>query len=622
MTTDTDEEALADAKETPRTPALATPEAKPTIAARLRANARPAWLGELPSFLVALSASVCFGLSYGLNYGISNQTAYMLGALRKLDPTVLNRDWYAAHTVNYHPVFSYLGWLLLLFDRGGFAVGVALVVVTALGALCLYGLARALASDRREALAVFLSVLAIAFVTRTVSVAWSYVFDVDLTLQPSTLGSLFLLAALPPFVSGRFLASGVLLGLSGLFHANFLVLGVATFGFAHLVMGREGLPRRLLQQIGPSLLALLILAPLLLRAGSSTDAARAEDILFNIRSPHHYAPKTYERDFLQPAGFQMLGFGAGAWLLRDLHGRGRRLGALLFAMAGLVWTGTLLTTAVSIPRIAQIFVWRYAPFLDLLMQLLACLAAFRLAASPRLARRIPPSGLALIAGGFVIIAMYKGNRGQDNLARLLLAIAAPALLAVALHHVGELAARAPAASATIRRARALFSRHAASVLALYAVIVCAVTAYPNVNDWRRKSNLLSHAVTPETEMYAWIRQSTPKDAIFLTPPLLERFRLFTERAIVVDWKASAIVPGELVEWYQRLEAVSGHPGFRHIDELSSGYTAMDRKRLEALRAAYGVDYVVVARGREAALVPGLKPVYENGQFAVLALGAK
>jgi hypothetical protein len=616
MTIEPDEAPAAE----PEAPA-AKPEA-PAAALETKENARPAWLGELPFFLVALAASVCFGLSYGLNYGLSNQTAYMLGALRRLDPTVLNRDWYAAHTENYHPVFSYLGWLLLLFDRGGFAVGVALVVVTALGALCLYGLARVLAPGRRAALAVFLLLLAIAFVTRTVSVGWSYVFDVDLTLQPSTLGSLFLLAALPPFVSGRYLASGVLLGLSGLFHANFLVLGIATFGFAHLVMGRGGLPRRILFQIGPSLLVFLVLAPLLLRAGSSTDAARAEDILFNIRSPHHYAPKTYERDFLQPTGFQMLGFGAGAWLLRGGRGRGPRLGALVFAMAGLVWTGTLLTTAVSIPRIAQIFVFRYAPFLDLLMQLLACLAAVSLAAAPRLARRIPPSGLALVAGGFVIVAMYNGNRGHDDLARLILFIAAPALFAVALRHAGELAARVRGASTAVRRARALLSRHGASALVLYAVVVCAVTAYPHVNDWRRRSNLLHHASTPEMELYAWIRTSTPKDAVFLTPPMLERFRLLAERAIVVDWKASPILPGELVAWYQRLEAVSGRPGFRRSDELSSGYAAMDGKRLESLRVAYGVAYVVVSRGREGALGPGLTPVYENAQFAVLALDTR
>ncbi len=59
----------------------------------------------------------------------------MLGALRLLDPSVLTKDWYATGPANYHPAFSYVGWLLLAIDRGGAAVGWGLVV-TALDAVC------------------------------------------------------------------------------------------------------------------------------------------------------------------------------------------------------------------------------------------------------------------------------------------------------------------------------------------------------------------------------------------------------------------------------------------------------------------------------------------------------
>src|SRR5690242_9217834 len=94
---------------------------------------RAALRREILPLLVALLASAGFALSYGINYGTSNQTAYMLGALRLVDPTLLNKDWYAAQTVNYHPAFSYVGWLLLLLSRRGFAVGVAQVVAVTLG---------------------------------------------------------------------------------------------------------------------------------------------------------------------------------------------------------------------------------------------------------------------------------------------------------------------------------------------------------------------------------------------------------------------------------------------------------------------------------------------------------
>ncbi len=51
-------------------------------------------------------------------------------------------------------------------------------------------------------------------------------------------------------------------------------------------------------------------------------------------------------------------------------------------MAIVIWTGTLLTTWVQIPRVAQLFVWRFAPFLDLLTALLACAASASIAARP------------------------------------------------------------------------------------------------------------------------------------------------------------------------------------------------------------------------------------------------
>src|SRR5262249_47782860 len=134
------------------------------------------------------------------------------------------KDWYAAGTTNHNPAFSVVGWLLLLFSRRGFGVGIGLVVTVTLGALALYWLVRQLLEDRRLALAAFLLVLSVTFVTRTSGVAVSYIFD--FILQPSTLGSLFLLLALPPFVSGRLWMSGIFLGLSGLFHANYLLLGL------------------------------------------------------------------------------------------------------------------------------------------------------------------------------------------------------------------------------------------------------------------------------------------------------------------------------------------------------------------------------------------------------------
>ncbi|WP_437899111.1 DUF6798 domain-containing protein [Sorangium sp. So ce124] len=597
-------------------PRAAGPEAAAPAAGPARPSPRQRLaplLPELPAALIALVISVCFGLSYGVNYGASNQTAYMLGALRLLDPSVLTKDWYATGPANYHPAFSYVGWLLLAIDRGGAAVGWGLVVTATLGAMCVYWLAAELLKDRRLALATFLLVMAIAFVTRTDSVASSYIFD--FILQPSTLGSLFLLAALPPLVAGRTLLSGVFLGLSGLFHANYLVLGIGTFGLAQLLLGwRDGwkdLARRIAMQVGPAIAVFLLLSPLILRSVRSPDAAFAQEILFNIRSPHHYAPRTYKGNFFPVAAWQMFGLGAGAWLLRGREGRGRRLGAVVLAMAIVIWTGTLLTTWVQIPRVAQLFVWRFAPFLDLLMQLLACAASASIAARPSLFRRIPSAGLALTLGGFVALAML--DKEGDLAPPLLLALAPGAAGAL----VGAAASLLERRGVGLAPARAFLLRFGAYAIVAYAAFACLRFGVPKVRGYEERSNVIKGMRGPEADMYAWIRANTPKDAVFLTPPQLERFRLLGERAIVVDWKGSAYVPSELVEWYRRLEDVSGRKGFRRSDDLADGYGDLDAARLDPLQKKYKFDYVVVGRGRQRDL-PG-KIVYQNSRFVILAL---
>lgn len=587
------------------------PAAAPSPSRRQR---RDELLRRSPDLLVVLAVSVAFGLSFGLNYGVDNQTAYMLGSLRKLDPTVLGNDWYASGAANYHPAFSYVGWLLLALDRGGYWVGVALVAVAAAGSMFVYWLAAEL-FERRRALATFLLTMTILFLTRTKSVAVSYIFD--FILQPSTLGSLFLLAALAPFVAGRFLLSGILLGLSGLFHANFLLLGMATFGLTHLALGRKDLVRRLLQQVGPSVVVFLLLSPLIFRSVGSPDAARAQDILFNIRSPHHYAPRTFKSGFFQCAAWLMLGLGAGAWLLRGLEGRGKRLGALILGFAVVIWGGTLLTTWVSIDRVAQLFVWRFAPFLDLLMALLFSAAAVHVAARPGLARRVSPAGLTLAFAGLVSLGMlYEGkNSDAASMGPMLLLAAGPAILGVLIAGLGQLAARR---RISLGRAPALLGRHGAWAVVLAALLVCGAVSIPHARAYRSRSNVINGLAGPESDMYAWIRANTPKDATFLTPPQLERFRLAGERPIVVDWKGSAYVPSELIEWYKRLEEVSGRRNWRKLDELTDGYGALDRARVEALARKYNLQYVVVTRGREQGL-PG-KVVYQNSRFMVLALG--
>lgn len=577
------------------------------MSGEVREESRLEWAA---SALVALAASAAYGVTFGFTYGVNNQVAYMLGGLRLLDPSVLANDWYAAHTLNYHPAFAYLAWLLLAVGgRGGWGVGVATVVAAGAGAMCLYWLCRTLL-PRAVALPTFLLLLVAMLATGTRELASTYVFDP--IFQPSTVGSVLLLASLAPFVSGRWLLSGVLLAIGGLFHANYLVLGLATSGIAHLVVGVRDLRElrdRLLRQLGPSVLVLLLLSPIILRATGGPDAARAQQILFEIRSPHHYNPRGYIGDFFPFFVWQPLGLAAGAWIVRRAGARGRRFAAILWGLVAVVWIGTLFSVVFDSRRAIQLFVWRFAPYLDVLMQLLVAAAAVQALLLPAARPRWSSLQVALVvaAGVAVAVAHFRAAPILDWLELVTLVGAAGVLVRLVLPRVRGMLSRVPAwVAPQLPRAAAVV----AAALFIHDV-------RPPVDSVHARSNLLTGMRGPETELYDWLRANTPKDAQILSPPGLERFRLASERPIVVDWKGSTYAPSELVEWYHRLEDVSGHRGLRSREDATEGYETMDRARLDALKEKYGLTYAVVTRSRAPAL--GRPVVYENAVFAVLDL---
>ncbi len=202
--------------------------------------------------VLAVLASAVLALSFGFDYGADNQLIYLLKSLAIANPGILEKDWYASEVTHYHPVFAWLGAGLIALNRDGWAVAIAQVLLITVATTFIYETLRAVA-PKRVALAGFLCALPLMIMTRTSSVAVSYAFDAY--LQPSGLGSLGLLGAIAMFVRGNFLASGIWIGVAGLFHANYLVLSIPTFGLMHLFLGVKGLPRRLLSNLGPLMIA-------------------------------------------------------------------------------------------------------------------------------------------------------------------------------------------------------------------------------------------------------------------------------------------------------------------------------------------------------------------------------
>jgi hypothetical protein len=559
---------------------------------------------------VVAIAALAFAASYGLNYGDDNQLVYFLKSLALTDGSVLHRDWFTFHTTQYHRVFIYFGALLLELNKKGWAVAIAQFSFVLLGALVIYRLVKRVAGATLGVSA-YLLLLSILFSTRTSSVGTSYLFDQ--ILQPSTMGALGSIACTLFFVEERWFESGICLAIGGAFHANYLVLSYPIFGLAHLALGFKGLKQRLMAQFAPLLVVTVALSPLLLAASHTKASPEAQEILFRIRSPHHYNPARYERNFMPFAAWQMLGIGSG-WFLHKT-GNGRRLGAVLCGLMATIWAGTILTTFYDFPKVNQIFVWRFAPNADLLSQILLACALAHALAKPSITRLYPGAALGLMCAALGVFGLF--FRGKENapIPNLLLVFLVALLVARGLDLALDLGLRfLPAQAARFSQVKALFA-FIPLLLGAYEVYRVAPDKLRQARD---RSTLLKEERGATADLYRWLREKSPKDALYLTPPDLEGARFLGQRAIVVDWKAVPLIPTELLGWYERLCDVTG----RHVGGSGdlSGYNSLDGERLALLVGKYHPDYVVLRRGGERRFGE-LPVIYQNGAYSVLKIAA-
>lgn len=124
--------------------------------------------------------------------------------------------------------------------------------------------------------------------------------------------------------------------------------------------------------------------------------------------------------------------------------------------------------------------------------------------------------------------------------------------------------------------------------------------------------------TPDADMARWVGRHTPRDVVWIIPPDLETFRLFAERAVVVDFTSVPFEDQALREWDVRIRAVYGDVeggGFTALRAMKRHYAAADPARLRAAARRYGATHAVLY-----ADTPWAGPVlYETDGFKAVSL---
>jgi hypothetical protein len=549
-------------------------------------------LDDVIAFAMALLVAFSFGFSYG---NVGNQVTYLPHALNHLYPDFLAYDWLVQETTPYHGRFEWIVWLThALGSVAWWSAILNLVLVTA-GIFVIYRIA--LAFSQQWALVTFIIVLLFVMIDRTLTVGMSYLFGTG--LQPSALASVAWLASILLFLRGRIQPSGVFLALGGLFHANFLILGIGMFSLAHLSLGRNALLRRLAGQLIPSLLILSFDLPLILALSTGEGSATARTIFQQIRAPHHYIPDTYLMDFWAWSGWMLAGLGATL----SIDNRSVRLPtlAMLGSISASVIGATFLTTLVFVPTISQLYVWRLAPFGVILSQVAVASFAVRVTGGTlSLFDRQHLVPLAVVAlGGLSILRGYLHN--YQILSSPIMTILGMSVLTVGLAMLINYKPSAVGMSVSIFAV--------AAVGLLFSYLPSRVSA-----AYSRSTLLSPQALGEECKLYQWAQRS-PISSNFLIPPELEEFRLFGARAIVVDFKSTPIKPSELIAWHKRVEEVAGRKVGNEADAVE-GYRNQTLSQLSQTAHRFGANYIVIDRKHHIAEIRGDLPLFVSARYAV------
>lgn len=548
------------------------------------------------------------------------------------DPTYLENDFFVRESMGFN-VRVYFSHLLLvanrLFHDYDLTQMALLFLTTAAIATNIYFLARFFWKDKTTC---FFIALCMILVTQfnlggMLLVSW---------LKPNSLSDMMVLTALNLILRRKDVLGYLVLGVGALFQPIAPLLMYATFlGSDCPVALSRGRIRRCVLSVARSLpfllVASLVLVPLLASniGFEMTDAERSTLFQLTVwRYSTHMAPSTWH-----PIRFLLyVPFVTMAAALFRRHVQSYRSHALAY---GLITTGVLAASVLFVEvfpvvLVAQAILLRVLVFFSAFAYIFILYHVFRLIRNPastfdRLAGlAIPVLFFEYVLVPFGLLLLFLTLVGLPGVFDRVRTSAAFRKMKFAL-----LAGGIPLALVGL----ALFARLALRLIASYDLIAkfpfllfivgkaipymlgCALILVPALQGRWKLAALVSVlylalvAGTMQTrdisetglcgDLYgatAHIRQSTPKESVFLVSPLWYTFRLCADRAIVVDITPVFSRKGMLL-WYDRLKDIYRLDALEKTmhdnwDWYERRFNQLNETDILGLREKYGIGYVV------------------------------
>ncbi len=578
---------------------------------------------EVLAFAVAAGLLATFRVEYV--FGLINQIEHLPTIWHIANPSLFTEDWHVQQSLPFGPRYYYYHAIAFLSKLVSLPVlmlaGTMLSNILTL--LVSFYVARDLFEDDLAAMlgcALIAAVHSIDLGGATFLI-WQYLIQASLA-QPLALLALWAALRL------KALSAAALSIVASLIHP---VVGLETGGIALSVAGFYALKRlarstspeqrrlalRLGVQAAAGLVALIFVA-YMVYLGRMEESLSDEEffrILVYFRNPHHYVPG------MMGAGewgrfFMFLGAACLAWAMWRSHpaadrSLADRVGAVVGIVLVLMAVGYVFVELIPVRLAATTQSYRNIYLIKWIGLLLAGRSLAVWFFGDRFSRWTALIALAGtgIAQPVTLLAAHAADAvrrkaGEQATERLLWAgfgvLTVTVGVLVAFHHLLReylfLVFFLALAFWFATRPPGLL-RWAAPLLLVGTLLPASIALRHDVPFLRDLGVFtLRDAQEPADSAAYFARLHLPRDATVLTPPWEGRFRLVSQRAIVVDFKSFVFQDSSIAQWMDRMTNVYGatdRKGFAAAGELTERYRSISDAHLARVSRSYGAGYALL-----------------------------
>lgn len=594
-------------------------------------------------FFVFLLFAIYVSTSY--SYGISNHNEQIPNIKRMIDSSYLNNDWFVnqndGFTVRYY-FSSVMAYLTNFADLSiiYFSIYVISLFFIITG---IYLISQFLFNNN---LTSFLTIIFILFGVRTSLGGNWIVYDI---LIPASIATPFALFGIYFFMKKRFYISFLLLGITSLFHILIGMLIATVLIFYLFVTIRDtGFKKILLSVVCYLSFAIWNILPTILLLNNSSNVSSIEvmEIIGPMRHPHHYMP------------FQ---FGLMSYLLlisvmclfilslkykpeKEKH---KLVMVFISTILAMCVIGTVFVEIIPISVILKLQLFRMTPYLILFAYMyIANYFRVALTESTNLTNMLINLGVIVLfcsSSYFLIISallyisyekLFKqyvdkiankiGSKKEIYLISLLSIITFVGfyfIISWDFHRTFKILFRF---GWLLIFPFMIFSQIAIPklikinkiVLSVSLVCILLIATIGGIYYERSIQIKGPQKDFNKLDVYEWVRLNSPEDAVFITPPYIEDFRLGANRAIVVDFKAFTFKDQSIIEWRSRIADVTNNIEFKFRgnrgEELRNGFESLNESDFIRISKKYHAQYLFIEKTKKL----NFKELYENDEYIV------